>query len=55
MSKEQHIRDRVAETMRDYPGLSKVETGPGVSYWEQQVINSEIDRQRRQDEERRRS
>ena len=53
MSKEEPIRQVVRERMQDAPQLNKVETGPSISYWEQQVVNSEIDNQRRRDEERR--
>lgn len=55
MSQEEHIRQQVREKMRDLPDLNKVAPHEVDSYWKQQVINSEIENQRRRDEERRRT
>lgn len=55
MSQEEHIRQQVRDKMRDVPDLNKVTPSDAGSYWKQQVINDEIESQRRRDEERRRN
>jgi hypothetical protein len=54
MSEEDYLRRQVQDQMRQGNDLQKVESHQVKDYWTQQVINSEIERQRQAEEERRR-
>jgi hypothetical protein len=50
MSQEEAIRRQVQEQIQQNPNLQKVEPHQVGDAWTQQVINSEIERQRRERE-----
>lgn len=51
MSQENYLRQQVQDQMRNNPSMDKVEVHQAGDYWTQQVINSEIEHQRRLREE----
>lgn len=54
MSLEDSLRRQTQEQMRNNPGMQKIASTQAPDYWTLQVINNEIDNQRRRDEEARR-